>query len=364
MKKSSDKAKKCSVVINTSFDRELYNTVALINSIKEFAKSSNIYTIYILFYDKTKTYVKQILDGMQTNNIKIVCVMDFYAEYPQFTEIDKKLVPIFWPNIVKDKNLVFLSPNTIVQADIADIFDIKLDDKVVGCSYDLYDKIIRNNEANTIFNTDVTVVDVTAWKRLMLSDVCESYIIKNSPSLTLASLINVVCNNNIKDLGAEWNFQYWNNKQNFSVKTVLKNRKAKIINFVDNKPWIRPMMDKADIWWKYVRNNPLYEVIIYRNINVNFSDNGLGKTSEKKININYIFFDKLKNEVNGYFSGKSDNREILEKVMNDKNLFSLIRRYVHLAFNYMFLRSKRENIKNEMSEIYAQILNIISTNQL
>lgn len=370
MKKTSKK--NCTIVINTSFDRELYNASALINSIKDFAGSANQYTIYVLFYDKTKMYVKEIFESMQTENIKINCIMDLYEKYPDLPVISKKMRNIFIPSILKkEKKIVFLSPNTIMQSDIADILDTNFDDKVVACSYDVYSNIIKKNEALVLFNTDVMLVNVTNWNRLMLTDACLSYIQRAPDEFNLTSLINTVCYNNIQDLGYEWNLQFWNTKEDFSEKDILKRHKAKIINFADDKPWVRPMMDKADLWWKYVRNTPLYEVIIYRNIFINLSKANFVRRDdfdviEKKAetSFDYILIDRLKSEVDDSIHRRKVDSEILEKVISDDNLCSMMKRYVKLSLKYVFFYSKRRSIKKEMDELYGNILRIMSDTKL
>ncbi|MBR1825300.1 MAG: glycosyltransferase [Alphaproteobacteria bacterium] len=122
------------------------------------------------------------------------------------------------------------------------------------------------------FNSGVMIIDIAGFNEIefeYLIDLAE----RNNRFFHDQNVMNVAFENNYFLLPPIWNYQ-WHIKIFFT--DFKKNLSAELVNLCENpdvmpyiihytsheKPWKNPYHTYADVWWKYARKTPFYEIFM------------------------------------------------------------------------------------------------------
>lgn len=364
----------CSIVINTTFDQELLNSVVMIKAIKEYANADKFYDIYVLNYSEFKAEIIKSLEDMSAQNVRVKC-LDWFCQQNYFA---KKGNILFVPEFIKGyEKVLFLSASTIAMSDVAEIFETDLSEDIVACCQDIVDSSAETER----YNTDVMLVNVANWQKYEITKKC-----CDNLNYKLTDLINLVCNGKIKKIAALWNIQYKTDK--FNINSPLIKRSKGILNYIDLKPWISPQLYLADIWWKFARQTPVYELILYLNIHkqsyYEYNDDVLltsennkefpalkndSATEQSQNCISdvtqadfYNFVTTLHKDVETVMQKRIKNKQDIESVylgkfIEDDSAYKLVKQYLKMYCRYLFsLNGKRSRIKEDMAALQLEIV--------
>ena len=363
------------IVINTTFDQELLNSAVIIEAIKEYADANKFYDIYVLSYSNFKVEIKKSLEDMSVQNVRVKC-LDWFCAQNYFA---KKGNILFVPEFVKGyEKVLFLSASAIAMSDVSEIFETDFSEEVAACCLD----IISSDGKTEWYNTDVMLVNIANWQKYEITKKC-----RENLNYKLTDLVNLVCEGKIKKISSLWNIQYKLDK--FNVNSPLIKKSKGILNYVEPKPWISPQIYLADIWWKFARQTPVYELILYLNIhkqsyheyedevilkaeNSNSlpTENAAGTAKQGENSACdvtqadfYDFVTALHKDVETVLHNKMKNKQAiesayLEKFIKDNSAYKLIKQYLKMYCRYLFSLNgkKRRLIKEDMAALQLEIV--------
>lgn len=217
------------------------------------------------------------------------------------------------------KKVVFTDIDIVLNFDLADLFDINMDGKVVAaCEEVLWTKENRhgkyqlgkniddyiNNKVkctDIYYNTGVLIVDVEKFNASTNFDNLLKIAIEGQFINQEQCVLNQVLDSKFLTLDSIYNFEIFEGiyKSNLiSYKRYMKYIKdAKIYHFLtDKKAWFYPELPKADIWWSYARQTPFYEEILARLIDFRISSknpNISGGTSQLRQELAEMHFPNI-----------------------------------------------------------------------
>lgn len=276
----------------------------LISSIIKNSSSNNNYDLIVLesrISDYYKAQIKSLaekypnvsirfadianLAGLKENLFK-VCMHFTMETYYRF----------FIINLCENYDKVlYIDCDTLVRADIAELYNMELGENLVGAAHDYEMVRIMNLEGEKLPNgfysyvrqilnlkktmdymqSGVTLMNIRKMKQ---ENIQESLFFKlfevGTPRLVDQDIFNSVCQGRVKFFSSDWNFEWqlnWKDdlKENLPeeyYRDVLDVCESpKIIHYCDCKPWKYPHLKLAYIWWQYARETPFYEEVIFRN---------------------------------------------------------------------------------------------------
>lgn len=304
-----------------SFDKNYldYGIVALYSLIKHSNSSMN-YDISILHTDIDKISIDKtisIIEDRTNISIRFFNISSFigsvknkYQSNIFFLSNHLSLATYyrFWiPEIFCDYDkILYLDCDIVIRNDVAKLYHINLDGKTLAGAKDIgiqcaikagntYFESYCHNKLNML-NTDnymqagVIIYDIKKCIQKNFTELCLNKLVElEKPLLHDQDVLNACFYGDIKFLPLEWNYTWhvaidFANYANYlPVNTANEYLQAgkipSIIHYCSHlKPWISPHLPKADIWWKYARNTPFYEEILFANIfnNINKSINSNG----------------------------------------------------------------------------------------
>lgn len=199
------------------------------------------------------------------------------------------LIPILFKNL---KKIIYLDCDTIVQSDIAELFQIDLKDNIVAAVRDYHISQIQKdkelyfpgfwNYAHDIlcikdiscyFNSGVMVFDIQKMNEKDIFNQFLNVAKINNRYFHDQNILNSVLQYNIMHLDPSWNIQV--NMGNDIYIQLLSSQYSspKILHFCSQrKPW-NSMLGKETIWnaiwWKYAKKSIYYEQILLSYIEEN-----------------------------------------------------------------------------------------------
>lgn len=275
-----------------------YLGVALYSMLKNSSKNNN-YDIIILDSDISevnKIRIKTMIDGMKNVSVRYFNVNSCYKKYDEsifFTIGHFKLENynrIFIPDIFHNyEKIIYLDSDIVVLDDISNLYNINLDDNLVGAAPDI--EIIRNrkeyfdyceNELRIdsvfdYFSSGVMLFNIKEVMKIDFSELCIKELRRiKIPRCVDQCILNAVCKNRIKYIDVNWNIQYHipyidtKYKENLPEKYLKKYTDAlanpKILHFTSaNKPWNNFEVSATNVFWEYAKMTPFYEQIICAN---------------------------------------------------------------------------------------------------
>lgn len=278
------------IIFNSDDNFVKYLSVAIQSVIKHSSDNRN-YDLIILNQDISKQN-QELLLSMVTNyknfSIRFYNMDNYVYQYnvqDWFTTNHIKSAAyyrLFIPDILKNYDkAIYFDADLIATTDIAALYDISLDGNACAAVKDNYISLItQNNEfvflnfasyakdilkmpdLSGYFNSGVIVFNI---KKINEQHTLKDFINvaqKNNKYFHDQNVLNSVFNGNIKYLDATWNCQINSGKDFISEITLTSLQKINIIHFCSKfKPWLFNI-PYANIWWKYAKASPYYEMIL------------------------------------------------------------------------------------------------------
>ncbi len=284
------------IVFGTNNNYVKYLAVAL-NSLIENTSSDRFYDIIILetdVQDDLKQVIISLTDSKDNISIRFVNTEDIYDSLESknlfchiyFTK--EMYLRLFIPNILQDYDkAVYIDCDTLIQSDIAELFDTELADNMLGAVKDFntivnikhyekinyyYNQVLKFKNMNNYFNSGVLLMNLNELRKInLIEKTIELLNIHKELLYPDQDLLNIICADRVKIIDSGWNFVFSINSSliydNFFIPLAIEWSQGlanqKIIHYLsENKPWKLPELGYSDIWWLAAKRTPLYQDLL------------------------------------------------------------------------------------------------------
>lgn len=289
--------------VNNNYVPYLY---IAITSLVEYANAETQYQIYILYTSLENRHIKR-LENLGKNNIQVNCLnieksmegVNIKGSVHLTVETCfRLLIAEIFPQYPR---VIYIDSDTLLRGDIAELYCCELGGKTVGAVHDVVCTYLKEYYANHInmnvtdgFNAGILIIDTVKFRENNIKEKCMELLIEDSKKENRKyiymdqDVLNRTLKGEVCFLDSIWNFQWqylWRLDivyPDYQEKYIKDSQKAKIIHYAgDKKPWQRPDLEKADLFWEMARKTIYYEEILFENL----------KQKEEKINIfsKYLF---------------------------------------------------------------------------
>lgn len=283
-----------------------YLSVA-IESIIENSSSKHNYDIIILYddiYDFQKRFLLSMIKNYPNISIRFFNMKRYIAKYnisDLYTRPDMSLAAyyrLFVGDIfAKYQKLLYLDCDLVATKDIAELFNISIKDYALGACLDTnianemfvdetnkkymtaFREYMRQTfkyyDSKTYFNSGVLLVNIQKFNEIPLTELLE-LAQKNTKFYHDQNVLNVAFCDDYIQLPTEWNAQS-HIKYYPTYRSQLPTQLIELYDTYDDIPgiihytshpkvWRDPFKQWANIWWKYARETPFYEIILKENL--------------------------------------------------------------------------------------------------
>ncbi len=293
-------------IVFAGSEEYLYYAGVAIQSIYENANPDYLYDIYIFVDGFTSSIIRNKLLSLKYENVKITvfdvtnCLngIDLYcvAHYSK-----QMYYRWFIPEVLSgyDK-VIYLDCDVAVNTDIANLYEIDLQDNYVAAANNFLRKNLLNHVQNRLCidveeycNSGILLINCREWINRNLKNKCINclkYFVKlPCPD---QDVLNVICRGKIYKLDDRWNFQWHHQFEDARVEAFVLDYEERYSRLFDYepyiihytsfiKPWEHPERAYAEYFWKYARKSDFYETVLFHNIkNVSLGLNKQGETEE------------------------------------------------------------------------------------
>ena len=259
------------------------------------ADENNNYDIVIL-YSKINNYNISRLLELSSDNVSIrffdmTEYMNKYSDvwYTHWNYSDAVYYRFFIPEIFSNYDKVlYLDGDVIFNCDVSELYNVYLKDNYIAAVQDISQQMtgyigetFRENvlkvKRENYFNTGILIFNIRLLKTVEFLDECIKTLKKlKNPLFPDQDVLNKVCDGHVKYLPYNYNLMwnclhyYTDAKDRMPETTYNEYKEAwknpKIIHYAGAyKPWKQPWLEYSDLFWKYARQTPFYEEIIYNN---------------------------------------------------------------------------------------------------
>lgn len=185
---------------------------------------------------------------------------------------------------------IYLDSDLIVLRDIADLFAVDIGDNLLGgvidatvvgeynipAIRDYHDKVLNLKNPYSYFNSGVLIFNISAFRAAFVTKELLDFAQERTYRYVDQDVLNAKCGDQICILDMNWNVMTDHGGTRIDeiskwapstiCQTYLESRKNPyIIHYAGpEKPWNNPQSDFAEVYWKYARQTPFYEVTLYR----------------------------------------------------------------------------------------------------
>lgn len=289
----------------------------IIKSIIENSNQKNNYDILIFescISIKNKNKILSLIKGMDNFSIRFISIQNYVKidafEINTYFSIET-FYRLYIPTILQNfSKIIYLDCDMIVLDDIAKLYAINLDGKVIGATRnystiplyngnsswkkvnwkDYFDNELKIKDYMSYFQAGVMVIDVQRMKENNNQEKLIKKSLERAYHLVDQDVLNSYFQGDIKLIDQAWDYEYFFdiyeenrlksllNVPDEIYKILLQAKYApKIIHFDgEKKVWQHPEFNKAEYWWRYARMTPFYEEILYKNLKLqipNFDGN-------------------------------------------------------------------------------------------
>ncbi len=294
--------------VNNGYVPYLYISIS---SLIKHVNKKRQYHIYVLHTGLESGHIER-LEKLKTENVRIECEniensikeLDIKESIHLTVETCFRLfIAELFPQYSK---VIYIDSDTLLREDVAKLYDCKLEEKVVGavhdvvCTYlkDYYEKHL-GMEVEDGFNAGILIIDTYKFRKSGIKEQCIKWLVEDSKSCNRKyiymdqDVLNKALLGKVCFLESVWNFQWqylWRLDTvypEYQKSYIGDSQTAKIIHYAgDKKPWQRPDLPKADLFWGIARESVYYEEILFINLKL--------KTCKPNIFENYLFpFSKI-----------------------------------------------------------------------
>ena len=188
---------------------------------------------------------------------------------------------IFIPEICHNfQQILYLDCDLLVNTDIAELLNVDLKNYYVAAAVDLYNptSLREHNQylqdislylsAENYFNSGVLLFSIKNCAKIdcigKSIDMLTKYQKLKFPD---QDILNVIFKGRVFYLSPDWNFRW--DELKYLNDYNLKSDLPKIIHYVGSeKPWMLAQKPLNEFFWKYARNTPFYEKLLFKNIHL------------------------------------------------------------------------------------------------
>ena len=284
------------VVYATNDNYAKYMTVS-IKSLIEHTSDNKNYDIIILETDiknDLKNAIQSMADDYKNISIRILNTEPIYNNedtknfFCHLYYSKEMYLRLFIPEILKDyEKAIYIDCDTIIQSDVAELFDEDITNFDIAAAKEFnsvpktndypkvnyyFNSVLKIKDMNNYINSGVLVMNLPRLRNVNLPKKAFELLDRHKELLYPdQDLLNVICEGNIKIIHNDWNFIFaitpalLNNNKFIDLATEWKHGLAnpKLIHYItDVKPWDNPEMPYGDIWWKYAKKTPIYQILL------------------------------------------------------------------------------------------------------
>ena len=273
------------IVFSTDENYVPYCGVAISSLIKN-ASNCNKYEIFVL-YDSLSSLSIYRLERLSTNNVTVVCrCIHQYITSLKALEYNHLTIASAYRLVIPDvlpehEKTLYLDSDIIVNADVAELYDIDIGDNILGAvrgfykrdddfMYDHITKTLGISE-NSFFNAGILILNIKEFKDNKAAQKSFSLLSEREDLYFMDQCaLNIVCEGKVHFLPNKWNHEWL---YLFAVNNPSLPRSREefemcadpsIIHYDGiEKPWDYPEQFLSDHFWAYARQTVFYEEIIY-----------------------------------------------------------------------------------------------------
>ncbi len=288
--------KTVNIVFGTNNKYAPYLTVAL-KSLIDNTSAERKYKIYIFesdIDDNLKSAILSMINNIENISIEFINTDAIYNGYDTeklfcHLHFSKEMyLRGFIPQVLSDKEkAIYIDCDTIVQGDVAELFDIELGDNYLAAVKDFntilnyryypnvkiyFDQCLHFTNVANYFNSGVLLMDLQKLREIKLPDKMFELLDFHKELLYPdQDLLNLICDGKVKIIDNNWNYVFAinpaivqdHNAKELALEYVRGISEPKIIHYLsEHKPWDLPDMFYGDIWWKWAKKTPIYQNLL------------------------------------------------------------------------------------------------------
>ncbi len=247
--------------------------IVSIKSLIENSSAENSYSIYILHDSISKEMQNETLK-LTTNNVSIKFVnvkkplkrirkqlplRDYYSKTTYYRMFIANMFPEY-------EKVIYIDSDTIVNADMAELYAINLGDNYVGACheqamvqtevYGNYVEQVMGINRNDYFNAGLLLINCNAFRKYkVLHQFIDLLGVYNFVVTQDEDYLNVICHNKVLWLNSGWNVEVYG-------ELPVREEDIKIIHYIMvAKPWHYHDCRLKDYFWKYAKMTSVYDSI-------------------------------------------------------------------------------------------------------
>ena len=269
-----------------------------IKSLISNSSSDNNYDIVILCNDINELRQEQIRSMKRKNiSIRFYNISELLNDYKNNLYLRANYsnaiyYRFFIPQLfVKYNKIIYLDSDLIINCDIAEVYNINLNNAFIGAVKDLpllrqgdyYNNFITEKigiDCNKYFNSGVLLFNLEKLDKEKFFNTCINILnILKEPFFPDQDVFNYIFKNSVLYLdnkyNVSWNcIHFWkDSKKTLPPETYNKYvenlKHPKIFHYAgEYKPWKQPELLYSEYFWQYARQTSFYEEIIYLNTKI------------------------------------------------------------------------------------------------
>lgn len=287
-----------------------YMATAMESLIENSSEQYN-YDVFVLTMDITeenKKCVQQLIDGKKNFCVRFLNPRKLIKGYKLFMRGHFSIETYYrlvLPEVLADYDkIVYLDSDMVLNADVAELYQENLDGYMLAACRDvdtagLYngfepkrkkytDEILKLKKPYDYFQAGTLVMNLREFRKKYTTKEILEFADSREWTLLDQDILNKLCEGFVKYIDMSWNVMV--DYENIRVSQIIPlapkwlvgmymeaRKQPKIVHYAGSeKPWNVPEMDMAKTFWKYAKNTPYYEIMLYR------MSNGSGTTKKKK----------------------------------------------------------------------------------
>lgn len=275
-------------------------TSVTIQSLLEHTDSRNNYDIIILhtnITDINQQHLHALTHGYHNVSMRFLNIIELTDDLRWIANNHisaESFYRLYIPALFREyERIIYLDCDLIVLHDVAELFQIDMGDAIVaatvdadhagqyGCNYNnviaYSDTVLRMEKPYDYFQAGVLLFSVRAFNQSMDLEALINYAQEREYMYMDQDILNARFQGRVKFVPMQWNVM--TNTYQFRMDKLIRRSAPEriwkaylearqdpfIVHFAGgDKPWINPETDMAFLFWEYARNNPFYEIILYR----------------------------------------------------------------------------------------------------
>lgn len=341
----------CIPIVMTSSEFYAPYCAATIQSIIDSSSNEHSYKIFILhsgLIQKTQTLLHSMIKGKTNFQIMFINVKQFISGYNLYESPTISIETYYRmviPEILKkyDK-LIYIDSDICVNKDLYDLYNINIGDNWIGAIVDVcaaglvngFSVEARQYVENKLqlknplhqFNAGVLIINNKEFQKEFTMKYLLEFAQAGNFRFQDQDALNILCEDHVFWINQEWNFfgdpidSYRGRVEQYAPRNIYKEyREAalnpKIVHYAGNeKPWLYPNFEWADLFWKNFIKTPFYSPYILQQINSKVTNQTNSETNNKNV---VVIDDRqkgiIRKIVNYFFPLNSKRRNRLKKLL-------------------------------------------------